>query len=115
MVCPNLAISVSRQLPEQVPVDPQEVDLAPHPVVGILLQVGDTEKFPHALGFERLGPFLFLFFFFSESNKQGPCFTAVEDGGVKRLVQLEIACRLKQESVHQKSTSDSQFAEEQED
>ena len=29
----------------------KEVDLAPHPVVGLALQVGDTEKFPHALGF----------------------------------------------------------------
>ena len=29
-----------------------EVDLAPHPVVGLALPVGDMEKFPHALGFE---------------------------------------------------------------
>ena len=34
-----------------------EVDLALHPVVGRVLQVGDTEKFPHALGFESLDPF----------------------------------------------------------
>ena len=33
------------------------VDLALHPVVGLVLQVGDTEKFPHAPGFERLAPF----------------------------------------------------------
>ena len=33
---------------------PKEVDLAPHPVVGLLLQVENTEKFPHALGFENL-------------------------------------------------------------
>ena len=26
------------------------VDLAPHPVVGLVLQVGDTEKFTQALG-----------------------------------------------------------------
>ena len=30
----------------------KEVDLAPHPVFGLMLQVGDTEKFPHAFGFK---------------------------------------------------------------
>ena len=34
-----------------------------HPVIGLVLQVGDTEKIPHALGFENLN----RFFFFSES------------------------------------------------
>ena len=34
-----------------------QVDLAAHPVVDLVLQVGDTEKFPHALGFESLDPF----------------------------------------------------------
>ena len=34
-----------------------EVDLAPHPVVGLVLQVGGAEKFPQALGFESLDPF----------------------------------------------------------
>ena len=28
----------------------KEVDLAPHPVVGFVLQVGDAEKFSQALG-----------------------------------------------------------------
>ena len=28
----------------------KEVDLAPHPVVGLVLQGGDMEKFPQALG-----------------------------------------------------------------
>ena len=46
-----MQVSVSRELQEEVPVDPQEVDLAPHPVGGLVLQVGDTERFPHALGF----------------------------------------------------------------
>ena len=64
----------------------KEVDLAPHPVVGLVLQVGDAEKFPQALGFESLD----LFF---RVSKQGPCFTAIEeDGGDKRLVELELAC-----------------------
>ena len=35
----------------------KEVDLAPHPVVGLVLQVEDVERFPHALGFENLDPF----------------------------------------------------------
>ena len=30
----------------------KEADLVPHPVVGLALQVGDSEKFPHALGFK---------------------------------------------------------------
>ena len=60
-------------------------NLALHPVVGLVRQVGDAEKFLQALGYESLD----LFLFFSVS-KQGPCFTAMEeDGGDKRLVQLE--------------------------
>ena len=35
----------------------KEVDLAPHTVISLVLRVGDTEKFPHALGFEGLDPF----------------------------------------------------------
>ena len=59
----------------------KEVDLALHPVIGPVLQVGDTEKkFPHALGFESLD----LFF---RVSKQGTCFTAIEEnGGGKRLM-----------------------------
>ena len=33
------------------------VDVAPHPVVGLVFQVGDAEKFPQALGFDCLDPF----------------------------------------------------------
>ena len=29
----------------------KEVDLALHPVVGLVLHLGDVEKFPHTLGF----------------------------------------------------------------
>ena len=51
-----------------------------------MLQVGDAEKFPQALGFESLDPFFRV-------SKQGPCFTAIEEnGGDKRLVKLELAC-----------------------
>ena len=35
----------------------REVDLAPHPVVGLVVQVGDAEKLRQAFGFERLEPF----------------------------------------------------------
>ena len=65
----------------------EEVDLAPHPVVGLVLQVGDAEKFPKALGLEGPDPFL-------KVSKQGPCFTSIEeDGGDVRLEQLELACK----------------------
>ena len=50
----------------------KEVDLAPHPVVGLVLQVGDAEKFPQALCLDSLHPFLRV-------SKQGPCLTAVEE------------------------------------
>ena len=64
----------------------KEVDLSLHPIVGLVLQVGDTEKFPNTLGFESLDPFFRV-------CKQGPCFTATEkDGDDKRLVELELAC-----------------------
>ena len=49
----------------------KEVDLAPCPVIGLVLQVGDTEKFPQAFGFE--GPDSFV-----RVSEQGPCFTATE-------------------------------------
>ena len=47
----------------------KEVDLAPLPVVGLVLQVGDTEKFLNPLGFKGLDPFFRV-------SEQGPCFTA---------------------------------------
>ena len=66
----------------------EEVDLAPHLVVGLALQVGDAEKFPQKLCFESLDPFFFSFF---RVSKQSPCFTAIEDGSDKRLAELELA------------------------
>ena len=36
----------------------KEVDLVPHPVVGLVFKVGDTEKLPQALGSESLDRFL---------------------------------------------------------
>ena len=62
------------------------VDLALHPVAGLVLQVGDAEKFPHALDFKRLDLVYLV-------SQQGPCLTAIEeDGDNKRLVELELAC-----------------------
>ena len=41
----------------------KEVDIAPHAVIGLAFQVGDTEKFPHALWFENPGLLKFFNFF----------------------------------------------------
>ena len=87
VTCPNHASFHLLTLPEEVPADPQGSSFAWHPVVGLVLQVGDTEKFPNTLGFESLDPFFRV-------CKQGPCFTAIEeDGGDKRLVELELGCQ----------------------
>ena len=64
----------------------EEADLVLHSVAGPVLQGGDTEKFPQALGFKSLDPLFRV-------SKQGPSFTATEDGGDKRPVQLELACK----------------------
>ena len=63
----------------------REVAIAQHPVVGLLLQVGVTEKFPHAFGFESLDP---LF-----SQQTGSMFHGrIElDGGNQRFVELKLA------------------------
>ena len=45
----------------------KEVDLAPHPVVGLVPQVEDAEKFPHAFRFKSLAPFF-------ESRQAGSMF-----------------------------------------
>ena len=63
-----------------------EVDIALHPVVGLVLKVGD-KKFLHVLGFQHLDPFFRI-------SKLGPCFTATEeDGSDKRLAEFELACK----------------------
>ena len=77
MTCPNQASFLTRTH--------KEVDLAPHPVVGHVLQVVDAEKFPQAFSFESLDPLFRV-------SKQGPCLTAIEAGGDKRLAELELAC-----------------------
>ena len=65
----------------------KEVDFALHPVIGLVLQVRDAEKFPQALGLRSLDLFLRV-------SKQGPCLIAiVKDGNDERLVQLKLACK----------------------
>ena len=60
----------------------KEVDLAPYPVVGLVLQVGDGEKFSRALAFESLDPFLRV-------SKQSPRFTAKDrDGGTSIVLKI---------------------------
>ena len=60
----------------------KEVDPAPHPVVDLVLQVGDAENFTRHLVSKA-----WILFFSSGVRKQGPCVTDVEeDGGDKRLV-----------------------------
>ena len=49
----------------------KEASLALHPVVGLVLQIGDAEKFPQALGLESLDLFLRV-------SEQGPCLTTTQ-------------------------------------
>ena len=73
-------------LQKRTPWTHKELDLVLHGVSGPVLQAGDAERFHQALGFQSPAPF-------SRVSKQGLCFTAIEeDGGSKRLVELELAC-----------------------
>ena len=64
----------------------KDVDLVPLSAIGLVLQVGDADKFPRALGLESVDPFFRV-------SKQGPCLAVIEeDGGDMRLKQLELAC-----------------------
>ena len=69
----------------------KEADLAPYPVVGLVLQVGDAEKFSLVqVWFRKPG-----IFFFSRVSKQGVCFTATEEvEGDQRHKQLELDCEV---------------------
>ena len=63
----------------------EDVDLALRPVVSLVVQIEYAERFLPALGFKSLAPLLRV-------SQQGPCFTATEEnGGDKRLVDLELA------------------------
>ena len=74
-------------LQKRIPWTHKELDLVMHLVSGPVLQAGDAERFHQALGFQSLASF-------SRVSKQGLCFTAIEeDGGGKRLVQRELACK----------------------
>ena len=63
----------------------KKVGLAPHPVVGLVLQVGVTENFLRHLVSKA--------WILVSVSKQGPSFTTIEeDGGDKRLLELELIC-----------------------
>ena len=72
VTCPNHASFQKRFLWTH-----KEVDLAPHPVTGLVLQVRDAGKFLQALGFQSLDPFFRV-------SMQGLRFTAIEEDGVTR-------------------------------
>ena len=64
-----------------------EVEFALHLVVGLVLQVGGAQTFPHTVGFESRDRFF-------QSQEAGTMFHSLEeDGGGKRLVKLEPACK----------------------
>ena len=56
MTCPNHA---SFRLFNRFLWTHKEVDRAPHPVIGLVLEVGEAEKSARALDFESLDPFSF--------------------------------------------------------
>ena len=56
----------------------KEADLALHPVVGLVLQVGETEKFPQALGFGSLDAS-------SRVSERGSCLTATGKDGSDKI------------------------------
>ena len=63
-----------------------EVDLAPHPVVGLVLQVGDTEKFPRVLRFQKPGSS------FQAASRVHVSQPQSRMEVTKRLEELELAC-----------------------
>ena len=72
-------------MPEEVPWTHKEVDLALHPVVRLVLKEEMQGRF-----LRRVVSQTWILFF--RVSKQGPCFTAIGDGGDKRFVELEPAC-----------------------
>ena len=68
----------------------KEVALDPHPVVGLLLQVGDVGTFPPTLVFESLDPL-----FFSESASRVHVSQPQREIEVARdLLQRELSCEV---------------------
>ena len=57
----------------------KEVDLAPHSVVDLVLQIGDVKKFPQALGLKSLDPFF-------QSQQAGSTFHSNKEGWRCHLV-----------------------------
>ena len=65
----------------------KEGDFAPHPVDGLVLHVGNAEKFPQALGFKNLDSFFRV-------SEDGPCFTAIEEDATRDLYDLNFLAKL---------------------
>ena len=78
--------------------DPQGRDLAPHPVVGLVLQVGDAKKFPQALGFESLDPF-----FHSQQAGSIVKFPVTRTGGIKHFEETCLKQRTPIEAMGNKT------------
>ena len=66
LTCPTHASFRLLTVARRVPGTHKEVDLTPHPVVGLVLKVGDAEKFPRHL-VSKAWILFFLSFFLSES------------------------------------------------
>ena len=71
-----LQVSIFWQLPEGAPADPQGSSLVPHPVVSLLLQAEDVEKFPHALCFEKETK---ACYYIPRNNQFSACFKMKKD------------------------------------
>ena len=67
----------------------KEVDLAPHLRIGLVLQAGDAEKFPQALGFKSLDPLLRV-------SKQDPPLPAMPCDRAPDLELAQSLCGLDQ-------------------
>ena len=68
----------------------KEVDLVPHPVVGLVVRSRRCGEVSSGTWFREPRSF-----FFFRVNKQGPRVTAIEDdGGDKRCVEFELAYKV---------------------
>ena len=84
----TMLVSLSSELPEEVPVDPQGTWSCPATSCWSCAPSRRCREVSSGIWFQKPGSF-----FQSLVNQQGPCFTTVgEDGGDKRVVQLELAC-----------------------
>ena len=69
VTCLNHASFCLLTVAKRGPLNHKEADLALHPVVGLVLQVEDAEKFAHAFGVESLDRFFFCCCFFQSVSR----------------------------------------------